>query len=125
MPICNISQCADVINIIIIIINPPGGYRPEKVYGITKPSQHNHKEKPLPCLAIQSLLKYRPPRKKIPALRPTQNSPHYKQPIRRSSFLQEYDQSSEMGPKSHTTITISNREPRLCSLIRLILISKS
>ncbi|GBM40727.1 hypothetical protein AVEN_9426-1 [Araneus ventricosus] len=42
--------------------------------------------------------------------------------MRRPLALPGYDLSSEMGPKSHTTIIVPIREARTCLLIRQLLI---
>ncbi|GBM44022.1 hypothetical protein AVEN_218167-1 [Araneus ventricosus] len=81
------------------------------------------KKNPGPRLGIPALLKDRPQRKAIPALWLTQNSPITSGPyVDLLPLLRGYDQPSENGPKSHTTITISHGEARLCLLIRQFLI---
>ncbi|GBM17998.1 hypothetical protein AVEN_238394-1 [Araneus ventricosus] len=50
------------------------------------------------------------------------NSPHYERLMRRPPILPGYDPSSEVGPKSHSTITASTKGARTCLLIRQLLI---
>ncbi|GBN80691.1 hypothetical protein AVEN_98463-1 [Araneus ventricosus] len=53
---------------------------------------------------------------------PPHNSPHYQGFMRRPTVIPGYYPSSEMGPKSHTTITTPSEEARTCLLIRQLLI---
>ncbi|GBN00976.1 hypothetical protein AVEN_223698-1 [Araneus ventricosus] len=56
------------------------------------------------------------------ALRLLHNSSHYDLFMRRPPVLLGYDLSSEMGPKSYTTIAILTKESRICLLTLQLLI---
>ncbi|GBM98529.1 hypothetical protein AVEN_53821-1 [Araneus ventricosus] len=88
--------------------------------------KYHKKTSPLPALAPGSTLNehrvyIRPPRLHR-ALWSPHNSPHYERLMRRPPILPGYDPSSEVGPKSHTTITASTKGARTCLLIRQLLI---
>ncbi|GBO17538.1 hypothetical protein AVEN_219698-1 [Araneus ventricosus] len=83
--------------------------------------KYHKKTSPLPALAPWSTLNDWPPRLHR-ALWSPHNSPHHERLIRRPPILPGYDPSSEMGPKSHTTITVSTKAARTCLLIRQLLI---
>ncbi|GBM77049.1 hypothetical protein AVEN_79060-1 [Araneus ventricosus] len=76
--------------------------------------KYHKKPPPHPSLVPGSTLNDRPPR--LRALRPPHNSSHYERLIRRPPILSGFDPSSEMGPKSHTTITVSTKERVLAYL---------
>ncbi|GBN88986.1 hypothetical protein AVEN_173424-1 [Araneus ventricosus] len=70
-------------------------------------------------------MKDRPPRQHSQELRPPHHNSHYEQLMRRpppAPVLPRYDLSSEMGPKSHTTIIVPIREARTCLPIRQLFI---
>ncbi|GBN48164.1 hypothetical protein AVEN_222054-1 [Araneus ventricosus] len=83
--------------------------------------KYHKKPSPHPSLAPESTLNDRPPR-----LHRTLWSPH-NNPITSGScddppILQGHDPSSEMGAKSHTTITVSTKGASTCQLMRQLLI---
>ncbi|GBM18193.1 hypothetical protein AVEN_151729-1 [Araneus ventricosus] len=86
---------------------------------------HNHKENSQALPRHPGTFESSAAPKEIPPLWPTKNSPHYERPCADTFLLPRYDSSSEMGPKSHATFTISHREARLCFIIRQALISMS
>ncbi|GBO26721.1 hypothetical protein AVEN_238191-1 [Araneus ventricosus] len=83
--------------------------------------KYHKKTSPCPALVPGSTLNDRPPRLHR-ALWSLHNSPHHERHIRRSPILPGYDPSSEMGPKSHITITVFTKGARTCLLIRQLLI---
>ncbi|GBL96389.1 hypothetical protein AVEN_43710-1 [Araneus ventricosus] len=77
----------------------------------SRAQEGNRKQASFPALASGSTLNDRLPRLHR-VLWPLHNSPHYERLMRRPPVLPGYDPSSEMGPKSHTTITAPTREAR-------------
>ncbi|GBM60989.1 hypothetical protein AVEN_199791-1 [Araneus ventricosus] len=74
-----------------------------------------------PSLAPGSTLNDRPPRLHRAQWAP-HNSPHYERLMRRPPILPGYGPSSDIGPKSHTTLTVYTNGARTCLLIRQLLI---
>ncbi|GBM78987.1 hypothetical protein AVEN_226346-1 [Araneus ventricosus] len=68
---------------------------------------------PRPALTSGSTMNDRPPRQHSQALRFLHYSPYYKRFMQQPLVLPGYDLSSEMDPKSHTTIIVPSgwREP--------------
>ncbi|GBN26476.1 hypothetical protein AVEN_201728-1 [Araneus ventricosus] len=74
--------------------------------------KYHKKPSPRPALASGSTLNGRLPRLHR-ALWSPHNIPHYERLMRRPHpLLPRYELSSEMGPKSHTTITASTKGAR-------------
>ncbi|GBN11905.1 hypothetical protein AVEN_263871-1 [Araneus ventricosus] len=83
--------------------------------------KYHQKTSSRPALAHGSTLNDRPPRLYW-ALWSPHNIPHYKRLMGRPPILPGYDPSSEVDPKSHTTITASTKGARTYLLIRQLLI---
>ncbi|GBO11436.1 hypothetical protein AVEN_25178-1 [Araneus ventricosus] len=83
--------------------------------------KYHKKTSPRPALTPGSTLNDQPPRLHR-ALWSPHNSPHYERLMCRLPILPGCDPSSEVGPKSHTTITASTKGARTCLLIRQLLI---
>ncbi|GBM37403.1 hypothetical protein AVEN_28353-1 [Araneus ventricosus] len=83
--------------------------------------KYHKKPSPHPSLAPGSILNERPQRLH-PALWSPHNSSHYERLMRRPLILPGYDPSSEMGNKSHTTITVPTKGASTCLLMRQLLI---
>ncbi|GBN62507.1 hypothetical protein AVEN_163860-1 [Araneus ventricosus] len=83
--------------------------------------KYHKKTSPRSALAPGSTLNDRLPRLHR-ALWFPHSSSHYERLMRRPPISPGYDPSSEMDPKSHTTITVSKKRARTCLLIRQLLI---